>query len=58
MSSMVQNQLRKKMVGEMNRFKSDVFQILENSVIQEKSDMTSMISEIEYLKDKLLQVEK
>jgi len=58
MSSLVQNQMRRQLAGEMTRFKSDVFQILENSIIQEKTDMTSMISEIDFLKQKLLNVEK
>lgn len=58
MTSLVQNQLRKQLVAEMTRFKADVFQILENSIIQEKGDFASIISEIDRLKEKVFIVEK
>jgi hypothetical protein len=42
----------------MTRLKADLYQILESSIIQEKGDLTSVISEIDLLKEKVLSVEK
>lgn len=41
----------------MNRFKDDVFQILESSLVQEKTDVTHLLAELDHLKDKVVSVE-